>query len=95
MFFADERNIELLTSFLKSVLQLPDDDYGEITIADPHLHPDYIGDKYAIIDIKLRTKSRKIIHVEIQLLYEISDNTCNPSKYIIRVYFISPIKTRT
>ena len=67
MFFADERNIELLTSFLKSVLQLPDDDYGEITIADPYLHPDYIGDKYAVIDIKLRTKSRKIIHVEIQL----------------------------
>jgi hypothetical protein len=35
LFFADERNEDYLVSFLKSVLRLPDDDYGEITITDP------------------------------------------------------------
>jgi len=67
LFFADERNAELLVSFLKSVLRLPEDDYNEIEIADPHLLREYDGDKLAIIDVKLRTKSRKVIHIEIQL----------------------------
>jgi len=67
MFFADERNEEFLISFLKSVLKLPDDDYNEILIADPHLLRDFNGDKLGIIDVKLRTKSGKVIHIEIQL----------------------------
>jgi len=67
LFFADERNLEYLTSFLKSVLRLPDDDYDKIEITDPNLLPEYIGDKLAVIDVKLRTKNGKIIHIEIQL----------------------------
>ena len=67
MFFADERNEEFLISFLKSVLKLPDDDYNEILIADSHLLRDFAGDKLGILDIKLRTKSGKVIHIEIQL----------------------------
>jgi len=67
LFFADERNVELLISFLKSVLRLPDDDYNEIEIVDPHLLREYEGGKLAIIDVKLKTRSRKIIHIEIQL----------------------------
>ena len=95
MFFADERNLDLLTSFLKSVIKLPGDEFDKIEIADPFLSPEYIGDKYAIIDVKLYTKSRKIIHIEIQLLSEISDNNCNLIKYIIRVIFIKSIGIRT
>jgi len=67
LFFADERNIESLVSFLKSVLKLSEDDYNEIEIIDPHLLREYNEDKLAIIDVKLKTKSRKIIHIEIQL----------------------------
>jgi predicted transposase/invertase (TIGR01784 family) len=67
LFFADERNVEFLISFLKSALDLPEDDYGEIEIADPHLLREYPADKLGIIDVKLKTKSRKIIHIEIQL----------------------------
>jgi predicted transposase/invertase (TIGR01784 family) len=52
---------------LKAVLHIPEDEYEEIEIADPHLLPDYIDDKYGIIDVKLYTKSKKIIHIEIQL----------------------------
>ena len=67
IFFADERNAEELMAFLKSVIRLPDDDYESMEILDPNLLIDYDGDKTAVIDVKLRTKSRKIIHIEIQL----------------------------
>jgi len=67
LFFADERNEESLIGFLKSVLRLPEDDYNDIEIADPHLLREYDGDKLAIIDVKLHTKSRKVVHIEIQL----------------------------
>ena len=32
MFFADERNVDLLAGFLKSVLRRPEDEYSEIVI---------------------------------------------------------------
>ena len=67
MFFADERNREFLTGFLKSVLKLPDNDYNEIVIADPHLLRDFAGGKLGVIDVKLRTNSGKVIQIEIQL----------------------------
>jgi predicted transposase/invertase (TIGR01784 family) len=67
MFFADERNKEHLINLLKAILRIPEDEYDEIEIADPHLLPDYIEDKYVVIDVKLYTKSKKIVHIEIQL----------------------------
>ena len=67
LFFADERNQEFLISLLKSMLRLPDDDYQRIEIADPHLLREFDDDKLAIIDVKLYTKNRKVIHIEIQL----------------------------
>jgi predicted transposase/invertase (TIGR01784 family) len=67
LFFADERNEEFLVSLLKSILRLPEDDYNEIEIADPHLLREFEGDKLAVIDVKLYTKTRKVIHIEIQL----------------------------
>jgi len=67
LFYADERNEEFLISLLKSMLRLPEDDYSEIEIADPHLLREFEGDKLAIIDVKLYTKTRKVIHIEIQL----------------------------
>ena len=67
LFFADERNADFLIDFLKSVLRLPDDDYNEMEIADPYLLREFAGDKLGIIDIKLRTRSKKIVHIEIQL----------------------------
>ena len=67
LFFADERNADFLIDFLKSVLRLPDDDYNEMEIADPNLLREFAGDKLGIIDIKLRTRSKKTVHIEIQL----------------------------
>jgi len=67
MFFADERDTNDLVRFLKAVLRLPEDDYNDIKIADPHLLREFDGDKLAIIDVKLQTKNKKTIHIEIQL----------------------------
>ena len=67
LFYADERNQEFLVSLLKSMLRLPDEDYNEIEIADPHLLREFEDDKLAVIDVKLHTKSKKVIHIEIQL----------------------------
>ncbi len=67
LFFGDERNNELLKDFLKSILDLPDDDYDKITIVDPHLLREYPNDKMGILDVKLTSKTGKIINIEIQI----------------------------
>jgi len=68
LLFGDERSVELLTDFLKSVLRLPADDYDEVSIVDPHLLREFMGDKLGILDVKVKTKSQKIIDIEIQVL---------------------------
>jgi predicted transposase/invertase (TIGR01784 family) len=67
MIFADTRNNEFLISFLKSVLQLPGEDYAAIELLDPNLSREFAEDKLGIVDVKLHTKSGKTIHIEIQL----------------------------
>jgi len=67
LFFADERNLEELTCFLKSVVKLPEGDYSVLEVSDPHLLREFDGDKLAIVDVKLKTRSGKIVHIEIQL----------------------------
>ena len=93
LFYADERNEEFLISLLKSILRLPEDDYSRIEIADPHLLREFDGDKLAIIDVKLYTKNRKIIHIEIQVLSQKSDNTCYPNTHVIREAAVERLKT--
>ena len=58
--------MELLTDFLKSVLRIPAEEYDEVIIVDPHLLREYEGDKLGILDVKIKTKSKKIINIEIQ-----------------------------
>ena len=71
LFFGDERNVEFLESFLKSVLKLPETEYEALEIVDPHLLRESLRegalDKLAIIDVKLRTKSGNVINIEMQL----------------------------
>ena len=67
MFFGDKRNTEFLISFLKSVLRISEGDYETIEVTNPYLAKDYPDDKLGIVDVKLRTKYGKIIHIEIQL----------------------------
>jgi predicted transposase/invertase (TIGR01784 family) len=68
MLFADARDLEPLTDFLQSVLNLPDADFAEVSLADPHLAREGVDDKLGILDVKVKTATGKMIDVEIQLL---------------------------
>ena len=67
LLFGDERNADLLMDLLRSVLDLPADEYDELAIADPHLLRNAADDKLGILDVKLKTKSGKVIDIEIQV----------------------------
>jgi len=67
IYFADERNIEFLTDFLKATLPIPAEEYDELVVVDPHLIRDFADDKLGIVDVKLKTKSGKTIHIDIQV----------------------------
>jgi predicted transposase/invertase (TIGR01784 family) len=64
--FGDSRDKEILTDFLKAALDIPADEYGEIEIVDPSSKAEHEDDKLNVIDVKLRTKSGKIISIELQ-----------------------------
>ena len=68
LLFGDKRNIEILIDFLKSVLNLSEDEYETITLEDTHLKRETVDDKLGIVDVRLTTKSGKIVHVELQIL---------------------------
>ena len=67
IFFGDEKNKPFLVWLLKSILDLPWDEYEDIQITDPHMKREYPGDKLSILDVKAKTKSGMIIHIEIQI----------------------------
>ena len=67
LIFGDQRNVDILAAFLRSVLDIPKDEYDHLTIVDPFLKKESEDDKYAILDVKLHTVSGSIIHIEIQL----------------------------
>ena len=68
LIFGDQRNVDILAEFLKSVLYIPDGEYDHITIVDPHVKKEAPNDKYGILDVKVHLKDGTIIHVEIQVL---------------------------
>jgi len=66
LLFGDPRNIAILADFLKAVLDIPEDEYRDIIIVNPHLSREYPEKKLGIVDLRVITRSRQIIHVEIQ-----------------------------
>ena len=67
LIFGDQRNTDILASFLKAVLDIPEEEYERITVVDPYVKADYPGDKYGILDVKIHTKSGQVVHTEIQV----------------------------
>ncbi|MCL1991444.1 MAG: Rpn family recombination-promoting nuclease/putative transposase, partial [Spirochaetes bacterium] len=65
--FGNAKYVKILISLLKAVLNLPDEEYEEVSIVDPHLHRDRRDGKLGIVDVRIKTKSGKIINIEIQL----------------------------
>ncbi len=68
LIFGDKRNVDVLEDFLKSILNIPHDEYDSLTIIDPHLKPEEKGDKFGILDVKVNTKNGMVINVEIQVM---------------------------
>jgi predicted transposase/invertase (TIGR01784 family) len=65
--FGDQRHIDILIAFLKTILDLPEEDYGSLTIVNPFLKRLFKTDKTGIVDIRLTARSGRVIHVELQV----------------------------
>ena len=65
--FGEQRNIDNTKAFLKTLLDIPPDDYDELTVDSPILGKIFKQGKTSVVDLKLKTKSGKIIHIELQV----------------------------
>jgi len=65
--FGEKRNIDNTKAFLKTVLNIPEDEFGKLTITNPIFGKLFRKDKSGIVDIKLESKSGKIFHIELQV----------------------------
>jgi hypothetical protein len=57
----------LTRNFLKTLIDIPEDDYGSLTVVSPLLRKVFRTEKSGVFDLKLSTKSGKIIHIELQV----------------------------
>jgi predicted transposase/invertase (TIGR01784 family) len=67
LLFGDRRNVGVLTGFLQSVLDIPDTEYEEIAFENPSLKRLFKKDKSGIVDVRVTTKSGRILHIELQV----------------------------
>ncbi|MDR1735450.1 MAG: Rpn family recombination-promoting nuclease/putative transposase [Oscillospiraceae bacterium] len=67
LIFGDQRNVDILAAFLKSVLDIPNEEYDHLTVVDPYVKKESEDDKYGILDVKVHTISGSVVHVEIQV----------------------------
>ena len=65
--FGNQRNINITRVFLKTLLDIPEDDYDQLTVVSPILKRFFHKDKMGVVDLKLSTKSGRIIHIELQV----------------------------
>ena len=65
--FGEPERLNLLQSFLQSVLDLPKKEYSRLVIIDPFLKREHLTDKLGVLDVKIHTSSGKVINVEIQV----------------------------
>jgi predicted transposase/invertase (TIGR01784 family) len=65
--FGDETNINVLKSFLKTVLNLSDKDLSKVSLLDTHLLGEDVKDKLSILDVLVETSTGEQIDIEIQV----------------------------
>jgi predicted transposase/invertase (TIGR01784 family) len=66
--YGDQKNIENAGGLLKTILDIPPEDYGKLTIIDPFLKRRWNKDKQGIVDIRLATLSGRQVGIDIQVL---------------------------
>jgi predicted transposase/invertase (TIGR01784 family) len=67
LIFGDEKNKDILKAFLIAVLDLPPEEFVDLTLVNTHLQLDMFEGKLGILDVKVHTSNGKIIDVEIQV----------------------------
>jgi predicted transposase/invertase (TIGR01784 family) len=65
--FGSKENLGTTKAFLKTLLDIPEDDYDKLSVDDPTLKRFFKEDKKGVVDLKLTTKSERIIHIELQV----------------------------
>jgi len=65
--FGDQRNINNTRNFLKVLLDIPEDDYDKLTVKNSVLKPAFKQGKTGVVDLRLNTKSGRVIHIEMQV----------------------------
>ena len=66
--FGDINNKEIIKGFLSNILDIPEEEYDILKVENPFLNiSDSANDKIGILDVKLSTKNKKIIDIEIQV----------------------------
>jgi predicted transposase/invertase (TIGR01784 family) len=65
--FGDQNNIGITTALLKSILDIPEDEYQKLTVGNRFLKRVFRRSKGGIVDIRLTTKSGRVIHIELQV----------------------------
>ncbi|MDR2893741.1 MAG: Rpn family recombination-promoting nuclease/putative transposase [Deltaproteobacteria bacterium] len=60
-------NLNILRDFLGAVLDLPTEEYKDLTVLDPNLEREYLDDKLGILDVKVTTGSGKVLDIEVQI----------------------------
>jgi predicted transposase/invertase (TIGR01784 family) len=65
--FGDQSNSGITAALLKSILDIPEDEYKELTVKSPFLKRIFNRGKGGIVDIRLNTTSGRVIHIELQV----------------------------
>jgi len=65
--FGEQRNIGITAAFLKTLLDIPAEEYDTLTVDNPIFGRLFKYGKTSVVDLKLKTKSGKIIHIELQV----------------------------
>jgi predicted transposase/invertase (TIGR01784 family) len=67
--FGRRQNIRILAGFLKTLLNIPEDEFDHLTVANPILPRWFRKDKTGILDVLVHTTSGTVINVEVQVIY--------------------------
>ncbi|GHU47041.1 hypothetical protein FACS1894120_4710 [Clostridia bacterium] len=67
LLFGGQKNKRILIDFLKSVLDIPDDEFEDLSFPNPIVNKEFSDGKLSTLDVLVKTKSGQHINIEIQL----------------------------
>ncbi len=67
MLMGNQKRTDRLAVFLQTVIDIPAQEYDTVTVLNPEMPRDFLDGKTCILDVKIKTKSGRIIDVEIQV----------------------------